>query len=168
MCWELERPVPTSLFVPTTRTTSAGTSADFEFPRIGVNAKREENKMDVGDRVKQFRELQGLSQGKVEERTGLLRCYISRVENGHTVPSLETLEKFASALEIPLYQLLYEGEKPPRLLKTHEQEAEDWASKRKGRRIFSKLQKAIQKMSATDRVLLLHMTSKMVGIRSRN
>lgn len=124
--------------------------------------------MDVGDRVKQFRELQGLSQGKVEERTGLLRCYISRVENGHTVPSVETLEKFASALEMPLYQLLYEGEKPPRSPKTQEQEIEDWASKRKGRRIFSKLQKAIQKMSATDRSLLLHMTSKMVGIRSRN
>jgi transcriptional regulator with XRE-family HTH domain len=51
--------------------------------------------MDVGTRLKQFRELKGLSQGKIEGRTGLLRCYFSRVENGRTVPSVETLEKFA-------------------------------------------------------------------------
>jgi transcriptional regulator with XRE-family HTH domain len=123
--------------------------------------------MDVGERVKQFREMHGLSQGEIEERTGLLRCYISRVENGHTVPSVETLEKFAGALEVPLYQLLYEGEKPPRSPSAQERAIEDWASGRKGRRTFSKLQKAIQRMSGTDRTLLLHITSKMVGIRRR-
>ena len=66
--------------------------------------------MDMGERLKQFRELRGLSQGDIEERTGLLRCYVSRVENGHTVPAIETLEKLARALEIPLYQLFYEDE----------------------------------------------------------
>jgi transcriptional regulator with XRE-family HTH domain len=119
--------------------------------------------MDVGDRLKQFRELRGLSQGKIEERTGLLRCYISRVENGHTVPSVETLEKFARALDMPLYQLLYEGEKPPKSLKTQAQEIDDWASRGKGRRTFSKLQNALQKMSESDRALLLYMAAKMVG-----
>jgi transcriptional regulator with XRE-family HTH domain len=119
--------------------------------------------MDVGDRLKQIRELRGLSQGKIEERTGLLRCYISRVENGHTVPSIETLEKFARALDMPLYQLLYEGEKPPKSLETQAQEINDWASRGKGRRIFSKLQKALQKMSAQDRALLLCMVANMVG-----
>jgi transcriptional regulator with XRE-family HTH domain len=119
--------------------------------------------MDVGDRLKQFRELRGLSQGKIEERTGLLRCYISRVENGHTVPSVETLEKFACALDMPLYQFLYEGEKPPKSLKTQAQETNDWASRGKGRRIFSKLQKALQKMSVQDRALLLCMAANMVG-----
>jgi transcriptional regulator with XRE-family HTH domain len=69
--------------------------------------------MDVGERLKQLRELKGLSQGEIEERTGLLRSYISRAENGHTVPHVETLEKFARALEMPLYQLLYEGENRP-------------------------------------------------------
>jgi transcriptional regulator with XRE-family HTH domain len=47
-----------------------------------------------------------------KKRTGLLRCYISRVENGHTVPAIETLEKMARALEVPLYQLFYDGEEP--------------------------------------------------------
>jgi transcriptional regulator with XRE-family HTH domain len=119
--------------------------------------------MDVGTRLKQFRELKGLSQGKIEGRTGLLRCYISRVENGHTVPSIETLEKFARALDMPLYQLLYEGEKPPKSLKTQAQEIDDWASRGKGRRIFSKFQNALQKMSVPDRTLLLYMAAKIVG-----
>ena len=126
--------------------------------------------MDVGDRLKRFRELKGLSQGEIEERTGLLRCYISRVENGHTVPIVETLEKFARAFDVPLYQLLYDGEKPPKSLKTQAQDIrdiDDWASRGKGRRIFSKLQKAIQKMSVPDRALLLYMVAKMVGKKSR-
>ena len=119
--------------------------------------------MDVGDRLKQFRELRGLSQGKIEELTGLLRSYISRVENGHTVPSVETLQKFARALDMPLYQLLYEEERSPKSIKTQEQEIDDWASRGKGRRIFSKLQKALQKMSVPDRALLLYMVAKMAG-----
>ena len=122
--------------------------------------------MDVGTRLKQFRELKGLSQGKIEGRTGLLRCYVSRVENGHTIPSIETLEKFARALEMPLYQFLYEGEKPPKSLKA--QEIDDWASRGKGRRIFSKLQNALQKMSVPDRTLLLYMAAKMVGKQRRD
>jgi transcriptional regulator with XRE-family HTH domain len=123
--------------------------------------------MDVGDRLKQLRELKGLSQGEIEERTGLLRSYISRVENGHTAPSVETLEKFARAFDIPLYQFLYDGEKPPKLVKTRAQEINDWASRGKGRHIFSKLKKALRKMSVQDRALLLYMAAKMGGKKSR-
>ena len=71
--------------------------------------------MIIGDRLRALREEKKLSQGDIEKRTGLLRCYISRVENGHTVPAIETLEKVARALEVPLYQLFYEGEAPPEL-----------------------------------------------------
>jgi transcriptional regulator with XRE-family HTH domain len=122
--------------------------------------------MDLGDRLKKFRELKGLSQGRIEERTGLFRCYISR-ENGHTGPSVANLEKFAHALEVPLYQLLHEGEKPPESLKTQLQDKDDWASRGKGRRMFSKLQEATQRMSVADRALLLCMAAKMVGKKSR-
>ena len=72
-------------------------------------------RMIIGIRLRKLREERKLSQGDIEKRTGLLRCYISRVENGHTVPSLETLERLAAAMEIPLYQLFYEGERPPDL-----------------------------------------------------
>ena len=65
--------------------------------------------MSIGARIRQLRGERGLSQGDIERRTGLLRCYISRVENGHTVPSLETLERFAYALDLPLYKLFYNG-----------------------------------------------------------
>ena len=69
--------------------------------------------MVIGDRLREMREEKKLSQGDIEKRTGLLRCYISRVENGHTVPAIETLEKMARALESPLYRLFYDGEEPP-------------------------------------------------------
>lgn len=69
--------------------------------------------MLIGARIRQLREQRGLSQGDIESSTGLLRCYISRVENGHTVPSLETLERFAAALDIPFYQLFYAAEPSP-------------------------------------------------------
>ena len=69
--------------------------------------------MLIGRRIRQLREQREMSQGDIGERTGLQRCYISRVENGHTVPSLETLERFAVAFGVPLYQLLYSGDEPP-------------------------------------------------------
>jgi transcriptional regulator with XRE-family HTH domain len=53
--------------------------------------------MIIGDRLCAIREQKNLSQGDIEHRCGLLRCYISRVENGHTVPNVETLEKWARA-----------------------------------------------------------------------
>jgi transcriptional regulator with XRE-family HTH domain len=60
--------------------------------------------MLIGERLRELRESKRLSQSDIEKRTGLLRCYSSRVENGHTVPSIETLEKYARALEVPLYR----------------------------------------------------------------
>jgi transcriptional regulator with XRE-family HTH domain len=60
--------------------------------------------MVISDRLRTIREQKDLSQGDIEKRTGLKRCYVSRVENGHTVPSVETLEKMARALEVPMYQ----------------------------------------------------------------
>ena len=74
--------------------------------------------MEIGKRLSALRAAKNLSQGDVEKRTGLLRCYISRVENGHTVPSLETLERLAAALEVEVYQLFYEGEAKPQAVPT--------------------------------------------------
>jgi DNA-binding XRE family transcriptional regulator len=68
--------------------------------------------MLLGERIRELREAKGLSQGELERRSGLLRCYIARVEHGHTVPSLETLERLAAALGVPLYRLLDEGDEP--------------------------------------------------------
>src|SRR5277367_6384061 len=73
--------------------------------------------MVIGDKLKVLRMQRNLSQGEIEKRTGLLRCYISRVENGHTVPAIDTLEKLARALEVPMYELFYDGDKPPKLPK---------------------------------------------------
>jgi transcriptional regulator with XRE-family HTH domain len=100
--------------------------------------------MVIGERIRELREAKKLSQGDVEKRTGLLRCYTSRVENGHTVPSMETLEKYARALEVPMYRLFYDGEKPPTKpkLPTVENGNENWgatASEQRELRAFAKL-----------------------------
>ena len=64
--------------------------------------------MKIGTTIRGHRLQKGLSQGDIEKRTGLLRCYLSRVENGHTVPSLDTLAKIAQALDLPLAQFFAE------------------------------------------------------------
>jgi transcriptional regulator with XRE-family HTH domain len=120
--------------------------------------------MIIGDRLREMRVEKKLSQGDIEKRTGLLRCYISRVENGHTVPAIETLEKLARALEVPLYQLFYEGEERPNLpslLKRRSPDDISWGSTGKDARYLNKLRHLLAKTDETDRKLLLHMVQKM-------
>jgi transcriptional regulator with XRE-family HTH domain len=120
--------------------------------------------MIIGDRLRALREDKKLSQGDIEKRTGLLRCYISRVENGHTVPAIETLEKMARALEIPLYQLFYDGDEPPKLPNLLKQKSSDepaWGSSGKAGRYLSKLRRVLSKSDERDRKLILLMAQKM-------
>jgi transcriptional regulator with XRE-family HTH domain len=126
--------------------------------------------MIIGDRLREMREQKKLSQGDIEKRTGLLRCYISRVENGHTVPAIETLEKLARALEIPLYQLFYEGEEPPKLPNLLKRKSFDnigWGSTGKEARYLNKLRRVLGKTDVGDRKLLLHLTQKMCNRKFR-
>ena len=125
--------------------------------------------MIIGDRLRDMREQKKLSQGDIEKRTGLLRCYISRVENGHTVPAVETLEKLARALEVPLYQLFYDGEEPPKLPNLPRRKSSEdiaWGSSGKDGRFLNKLRRLLAKTEEADRKLLLHMAQKMA--RPRN
>jgi transcriptional regulator with XRE-family HTH domain len=69
--------------------------------------------MDIGTRLRELRKAKGLSQGDIEKRTGLLTCYLSRVECGHTLPEVGTLERWAKALDLELYQLFYQGKGEP-------------------------------------------------------
>jgi transcriptional regulator with XRE-family HTH domain len=111
-------------------------------------------------------EHKNLSQGDVEKRTGLLRCYISRVENGHTVPAIETLEKMARAMEIPLYQIFYDGEKPPKLLhlqKTNSEDTTVWGNSGKDTRILDQFRRLLKRTDEADRNLLLHMAQRMAS-----
>jgi len=118
--------------------------------------------MHICERIRQLRESKNLSQGDIEERTGLLRCYVSRVENGHTVPSLETLEKFARALEVQLYQMFYEGQELPPPKKLSQNGASDWASRGSGVRAFERMRRAVSQMTDPERNLLLAMTKTVV------
>src|SRR5690348_14004832 len=126
--------------------------------------------MIIGDRLRALREEKRLSQGDIEKRTGLLRCYISRVENGHTVPTIETLEKLARALEIPLYQLFYDGDEPPNLPNLLKRKmSNDVAFGSSGRQAayLHKLRKCLSKAGEPDRKLILVMAQKIATRRGR-
>jgi len=118
----------------------------------------------IGDRLRALREEKKLSQGDIEKRTGLFRCYISRVENGHTVPSIETIEKFARALQVPMFELFYDGEEPPKLPNLPKRKTSDeiaWVSKGKDARFLSKLRRLLGKSSIQNRKIILQMAQKM-------
>jgi transcriptional regulator with XRE-family HTH domain len=120
--------------------------------------------MIIGDRLRALREEKNLSQGDIEKRTGLIRCYVSRVENGHTIPAIETIEKFARALEVPMYQLFYDGEEPPKLANLTKRKSSDeiaWGSSGKDARFLNKLRRLLSKVDEEHRKLILYMTQKL-------
>jgi transcriptional regulator with XRE-family HTH domain len=123
--------------------------------------------MVIGDRLRVLRRQKNLSQGDIEERTGLLRCYISRVENGHTVPAIETLEKFARALDTPLYQLLYEGEDPPGAARESNGSSlnGEWGSAGRAFRYLNKLRELLARMNDDDRELLMSFVCKVTKLK---
>jgi transcriptional regulator with XRE-family HTH domain len=122
--------------------------------------------MVIGDRLKQIREAKKMSQGDIEHKTGLLRCYISRVENGHTVPSIETLEKLARALELPLYEIFYEGSDKPPLIEVEKTDG-GWGSKGKDAKTLAQFRRLLRRTNEQDRKLLLFMAGKMAQSNTR-
>jgi len=122
--------------------------------------------MLIGTRLRQLREQKQMSQGDIEERTGLLRCYVSRVENGHTVPSLETLERFAGVLDVPLYQLFYSGEEAPPTpnltpRKTLEEMTEESSATEQDAQFLLKLRNLVTRLPEPDRDVLLSLAKRL-------
>jgi transcriptional regulator with XRE-family HTH domain len=106
---------------------------------------------------------------RAEKRTGLLRAYVSRVENGHTVPAVETLEKFARALEIPMYQLFYDGEGPPKLPNLPKRKSADliaWGSSGKDARWLAKFRRLLSHTEESDRKILMYMVQQMTRAKA--
>jgi transcriptional regulator with XRE-family HTH domain len=125
--------------------------------------------MIVGRRLRELREAKKLSQGAMEKRTGLLRCYISRVENGHTVPAIGTLERMARALEVPFYKLFYEGEVPPKgpnLPKRVTASEAAWDASGPDAQLLAKFRRHLTRMGEADRKLLISMARKMAVRRA--
>jgi transcriptional regulator with XRE-family HTH domain len=125
--------------------------------------------MVICDRLRALREEKNLSQGDIEKRTGLLRCYISRVENGHTVPTVETLEKMARALEVPMYKLFYDGEAPPKLENLAKRKTPDdiaWGSSGKEARFLTMFRRLLGRIEEKDRKLLLAFAQKVASKRN--
>jgi transcriptional regulator with XRE-family HTH domain len=113
----------------------------------------------IGERLRTIRESQNLSQGDIEKRTGMLRCYTSRVENGHTVPSIETLAKYAQALDIPLYQIFYEGEEAPKRIKGVDLDGEKLSLTE--RREIERLGRKFTKLKERDKGIVRLLVAKL-------
>jgi transcriptional regulator with XRE-family HTH domain len=126
----------------------------------------QEGNVSIGERLRALRQQRGLSQGDIEKASGLMRSYISRVEHGHTVPSLETLERFAAALGVPLYQLFYEGEKLPptphlSYRPTLEELANEPGAEEAEGRFLLKVRQLVAHTKESERSLLLDLASKL-------
>lgn len=124
--------------------------------------------MLIGERIRTLREQKGLSQGDIEKASGLLRCYISRVEHGHTVPALETLERFAAALDVPLYRLFYVGDDPPKTpnltpRRTLEELAQETGNEGSEARFLLKLKGLVGHMVEADRAFLLDFAKRLAS-----
>jgi len=122
--------------------------------------------MVIGERLRALREGKNFSQGDIEKRTGVLRCYISRIEHGHTIPSVETLEKFARALEVPMYQLFYDGEEPPKLPNLPKRKTADdiaWGNKGKDARLLAQFCRLFSKMEEDELRMVVFIAQKMAG-----
>jgi transcriptional regulator with XRE-family HTH domain len=121
--------------------------------------------MEIGQRLRELRVAKNLSQGDIERSTGLLRCYTSRVENGYTVPAVETLEKYARALEIPLYRLFYTGEEPPKKSELPRTESAEplWGTRSKEWSELRRLTKVLSRMDWRKRTILLGLAQRIAG-----
>lgn len=125
--------------------------------------------MIIGQRLRELRKAKNLSQGALEDLTGLLRCYTSRVENGHTVPTIDTIEKYARALQVPVYKFFYEGQEPPEKpqLPSMESDKDLWGARGKERRELATFARALSRMNDRQRRLLLTVALRLAG-RNRN
>ena len=115
--------------------------------------------MNIGETIRNFRLQRSMSQGDIEKRTGLLRCYLSRVENGHTIPSLDTLAKIAQAMEISLSHFFENGavENGNGNGKSAPQISDDEV------RFLGQIRKYSSSLNDSDRKLVVAMVKKMAG-----
>jgi transcriptional regulator with XRE-family HTH domain len=120
--------------------------------------------LNIGERLQALREQNGLSQREVEKKTGLLRTYVSRLETGSSTPSLRTLMKFSRVFKVPMYQLLYDGEEPPKLatFSKRKSDGEDrWGEFGKEARMLKTFCQLFSRMTKRDLGLLLRMARDM-------
>lgn len=115
--------------------------------------------MLIGDVLKEVRKGKKLSQGDIEHRTGLIRAYMSRVENAHTIPSLPTLEKFARALDVPLWQIIRGTFEGPTSAPIVEQRKDGTPAG--ARNDIRRIEQIMAKMSSKNRKLLVEIARRM-------
>jgi transcriptional regulator with XRE-family HTH domain len=128
---------------------------DLRSPSQPRHGDAEPTPINIGVTIREFRLQRSMSQGDIEKRTGLLRCYLSRVENGHTVPSLDTLQKIAGALDVPLSQFFADDHTP--------REVPGMSLAKEDIQFLTQVQRYSSQLSETDRRMLLAMVRKFAA-----
>jgi transcriptional regulator with XRE-family HTH domain len=126
------------------------------YPSNFRESQSKADRMNIGETIRTYRLQKGMSQGDIEKRTGLLRCYLSRVENGHTIPSLDTLSKIAGAMELPLGQFFadhFSNGNAKNLPPLTEDEV----------RFLTQIRRYSMSLNESDRKLVLAMVKKMAA-----
>ena len=134
--------------------------------RAGIVYRRAQD-MLIGARLRALRKQKNLSQDEIGKRIGLLRFYVSRVENNHTVPSIDTLEKIARALDVPIYVLFYNGEEPPKGIAKMDSD-KGWGNSGEDAVTLRKFRRLLSRMNPTDRRLLVAMAMRMTRGRHQH
>ena len=125
--------------------------------------------MLIGPRLRQLREERNLSQGDITEVIGLPRSYISRIENGHAVPSLETLQRLATALDVPLYRIFYSEEGIPKAgspQQSWDELAENRGPSGDDARFLIEMRALAKNLGRTQRIFLLNLARRLTARRS--
>jgi transcriptional regulator with XRE-family HTH domain len=126
---------------------------------------------NIGARISAERKAKQLSQADLERRCGLARCRISWLEHGRAVPTIETLERIADALEVPAYRLLYDGDDPAQSANLPDKlpiNGDTRRSRRNGARLVREVRKQMSRMREEDQYLLLFIARKMAGRAPRH
>ena len=116
--------------------------------------------MIIGERIRVLREEKKMTRGDVQKRTGLQRTYIWRVENGYTIPAIETLEKFARGLDVPIYRFFYDGKGAPPLVPVTSNSGL-WGANGEEKKTLRKFQRCLSQMDESERSLLMYLAEEM-------
>jgi transcriptional regulator with XRE-family HTH domain len=81
-----------------------------------MNLPREALSVDVGLRLHELREAQGISMRALATRSGLSANALSMIERGRTSPSVSTLYKLADALGVPVTEFFAPGKEKSNVL----------------------------------------------------
>jgi transcriptional regulator with XRE-family HTH domain len=128
---------------------------------LSIKSTEVQGTMEIGRTLRELRIAENLSQGDIQRRTGLLRAYTSRVENGRTSPSIATLEKYARALDVPLYTLFCDARRRTEIDLKLQNKKRRWGATKSQSQQYELLVKTAGRMNERQRALFMYLANQL-------